>query len=366
MNENDVHKNDYEIINKYLNFDFVYFCHGTLSIVPIIKIIEILNKANYTKTIFIAVNNQNIEKLIKVTFNNNNNISIIRLDYKKQNKLTNHINELRHLNKIYKKYFNRNNIAAIFGSPVFVQAEYYLLSRIKKNKKNQLFYIKASKYNYPVYNPTFLNKVYSLFYYFFYGNDLKYTNLFERKNVSIVLDKFFNNISIIYEHINFPNELTVPKKYKVFINYDILFFIDLTPYVNMINYNQWKQLMETIFEHIYIKGIGKQKIGLKNHPRFDKKQDFGEYGTIIPAYIPAEFLNLNNTKIIIAVSSSSLYPLYNENILKISLIKLVEWFNNSEFEQHYNNLNLYKQGTICFPQSIDELFNIIENKLKVS
>lgn len=125
---------------------------------------------------------------------------------------------------------------------------------------------------------------------------------------------------------------------------------------------------KTVCELYHEIGLTYSSLVVKSHPRvkFDTINDPIEASLNnfeqIPEYIPVELVLKNIKKCVISVFSSILpYAVKMSNIKAISLLDLIEW-NDEEYKIKVKSMLIQESNNkIFFPQSIQELYSMIEN-----
>ena len=115
--------------------------------------------------------------------------------------------------------------------------------------------------------------------------------------------------------------------------------------------NRIVDILDKTFPELYV---------VKPHPRLNTLYGDIKTKTILPIYIPAEFIMKHPWKFIIGVESFSLVSAAKQsNATVISLIKLFD-YKNPDTQQKWNTW-LYKEtnGRILFPESLQELHALL-------
>ena len=352
----------FDVFSKYRNKTIYIFCHSFLSLPPTLNLLKIIENS---KEVVIFVTNESVFDFFTKIVLKHHSFSIVRLYPLKKWLFFNSVGRYIHLQKIYKIYCkSKGDINAVFSSNAFVLAEYFLLKHLKKNKTNNIIYIIYSNYKYPVYSQGIFNFIKMLPHKILYGKHIGIGKVGQVKYMSVINPIFFNGVTHISEEVAFPNQNIPVDKYKVKSNFPIIFLTQPFPEKGVVQRKCIISSIYTLEKILKEQGINKSQIGIKYHPR-EVHSDMYNFGTGIPKYIPAEYLDISNCKIVISYYSSAFGGNYGRNVVRISLINFLDWHSTQAKNDSISYLKSNIKYNICFPTNDSELKAIISNSLKV-
>ena len=127
-----------------------------------------------------------------------------------------------------------------------------------------------------------------------------------------------------------------------------------------------RESIDTVFEHILKLPV---EYAFKKHPsKAQKRPDMAHYKLFeqceeIPSYMPVELIYNTIKRNVISLYSASLVTASHLPHLKvISLLELVDWYNESFKKEMKEHLSKSSDGKILFPKNIEELKSILLEK----
>ena len=166
--------------------------------------------------------------------------------------------------------------------------------------------------------------------------------------ISLNLKKFsFKELEFSYS--NDSKVFTIDHKDSILISHQRLF--NRNSDFEQFFYLYFFKIISKYFKNIYV----------KTHPQYNYPKYLDNFKLIkIEKTIPIELINTKNCKFIIGISGASM--LLNTQGLVVSLIKLIYKKNSEDFIYQIEQLNQNKM--ILFPESFEELNNILKKSLK--
>lgn len=260
----------------------------------------------------------------------------------------------------------------LVGLPAKAFDGFYLAKELSKKvvvyyrnpHDRQLNIYKSSKYK-PIFFRSAINRI---FLKTMLGLDLMY---YEYNNNPIlgVDDKFFKKYNIAEYLPGVPSvELdleTIKKTKSKYKEYDNVIIDDRTPLENITKFDSTKKTYEKLFKLPI-------NFAFKKHPHptpITPEDEFSKsyykifkYLEEVPRYIPAELLCNNIKRSVISIHSVTLIAASQLPHLKaISLLELVDWYNES-YKKEFKDYFIKNSGNkILFPSSFEELKEILLN-----
>ena len=275
------------------------------------------------------------------------------------------IRERRHLKGIFDKYF-----AEIEGCQIFFAArafDGYLIYLLKKlSRKNSLVFIRTSRPDIPdmrKYTPTNIWDLAKLIILkLTYGYDTTIGKLDYYKGFLYMPDKFLEKVVD-----RFIDRLDMEEMMKGFDlsqfrifdvgNYSVIYFDQPVPESGHItDRDTYRRELTQIFD-IVSKYFPEKEIALKYSPNRDNDMTMIKAGDILPAFIPAEFLYSEKTKIYLGLFTAALANV--EKGLAVSLLDLVSFDSDTTREQVRGLLMALRRSEILFPKSLTEFERIL-------
>ncbi|GAB4294801.1 MAG: hypothetical protein Kow0068_19620 [Marinilabiliales bacterium] len=287
----------------------------------------------------------NLNQLIYISYSKNFSIKKPFSIYK----------EKKRLKEIYIKYFkNLENNDVYFFSHIYDWVMYSILSKIYN--KNNLYLIDS--YGYTEKTHLLKNSIKEiiilLIYKYITGAFLKfYVISSNNKMIGISL----NSMKVTKTTIPL-NLITVWNKYQYNIkieNNSILFFESSSDNESIVNYKE--KIIEFLNElknnniHIYI----------KPHPRIGYSKFLKEFTSIIPDYIPGEFLPVHKFKGIIGISTVAIAKLSRHYNNVFSLINFFDYKENNKKQYYQEYLLEQSDYKIKIIDKKETLINFIIN-----
>ncbi len=280
------------------------------------------------------------------------------------------IKEKQCLGKIFHQHFAElKGHEVFFFSQGFDGGMFYLLKRLsKKNSLAYMPYYRSPQYMMGEYTPKNLIDLARLVAYkLLYGRGIT-TGKFPRQNphatgFPYISDRFIEKeVERVFgeeERKKLMEDFDL-SRFKVFdaSNYSVIYFDDGLLGSGFkdgdINKETFQKELDRIFQ-ILIKYFPKEKIAHKYHPGYADRIIITT-GDILPAFIPAEFLYNDNTKIYLSLFSLSLANV--ERGLAVSLANLVSL--NDQFRNKLKKFLIkMSKSKILFPKSLDEFEQIL-------
>ena len=180
-------------------------------------------------------------------------------------------------------------------------------------------------------------------------------------NVSGLSQDFLNKFTIKGRDIPSSELIQIQNKYS----YKLL---EDKQYVLLLSSEEDSGIMNVYSsaEDIYlfiIKYLNKDEVCIKAHPRI------GEASFLtpckirqMPSYIPIEYLNLSNCKMVIGINSIALANIASRGIKVVSIMKMMKFFSDEILQSYINYLNVNcKEKHIFYPTTIDELIKLLKS-----
>jgi hypothetical protein len=119
-------------------------------------------------------------------------------------------------------------------------------------------------------------------------------------------------------------------------------------------------------EDIYlfiIKLLNIDEVCIKAHPRIGAASFITPLKIRqMPSYIPIEYLNLSNCKLVIGINSIALANIASRDIKVVSIMKMMNFFSEEILYSYINYLDVNcKEKQIFYPTTIDELMKLLRN-----
>jgi len=329
------------------------------------------------KSLFFAlyIRNQG-NKITVLTYNKDiikycqaENINCIEFQYIRSSVFTTYklISLKRILDKIIKEVaFNTEDAFILLGDQKTYDA-FYLAKEF--SKKGRVYYKIpeniSTKFKKSKFKPFFIRgDPIKLVLKSYYGLDLVYFRSDEKSPCFGVDKTFFNkhNMKEYLPDIDVEEAIleTVKKIKSSYKEVDNL-IIDQGLVISVLKFDTIKNLYEKLFELPI-------KFAFKKHPKITeyKSQNEEKYYNIfkncdeIPKYIPVEFYGNNIKKNVISLYSTSLTTLSQlPHLNAISLLELVDWYDESYKNEWRERLNSTSNGKIHFPKTFEELKEIL-------
>jgi hypothetical protein len=157
-------------------------------------------------------------------------------------------------------------------------------------------------------------------------------------------------------------------RFKVFdaANYSVIYFDDGLVGSNYaggsLDKDTFGREMAQIFG-ILTKYFPEAEIARKYHPGYHSDQSIIATGTVLPDFIPAEFLYNDNTRMYLSICSFSIANV--EKGLAVSIIDLISFPSEELRNQLKENLIRASRSKILFPKTLHEFESIVRNITKI-
>lgn len=228
---------------------------------------------------------------------------------------------------------------------------FYLASKWNKGK---VYYSNLStEFKPSVRNANFSNRIKKRIIENIFGIDLIYR---QRGNQLIfgIGDNFFNSNEILpVENKSIPynyKDIAI-KHHQVKLKTSDYLFIDQGQMKGIIIYSS--------LTNILAKLINSKPISVKEHPKHNSSLEFS-FNYKYPDHIPAEFILQNIKYCIISVYSLTLLAASKfEHLKVISLLELVDWYNEEYKNETKKFLIKESNNKILFPKTESELFELL-------
>lgn len=351
------------LYNPLLN-NFVIFCHSYPTISLVFKILSLIETSYSNHRVIIIVNSSAIWSYLMKIFQDDSNITVDNIgsagiSLKRPYSVTKEI--ITRL-KLVKKYKNISNTNVIFSSKNFIIRDYFVLQVLRRQSNNNFCYIdkfsetdndreKVDKLTLIKSVGLFLNKT-------IYGSNLAY--YCKGKILFMGIDDNYLNEFTHVELKEFDKiDINRHQKYKISVPCKIIYFDDaLYKFSNRIfDQEKLKKLVFELLKRISETGISKEEVGIKFHPNGEKYLHILKYGKEINKFIPAEFLEADNCKLIFTAFSTVLNS-FGKDVVKISIIDLLPWVDKETYKR-YKKYLIEDLQVSFIPQSIDEFTEII-------
>jgi len=260
----------------------------------------------------------------------------------------------------------------LVGLPMKAFDSFYLAKELSKKcvvyhrnpHDRQISIFKSSKYK----SIFFRGEILRIMLKIVFGLDLMYYEYNNNPTLGVD-DKFLKkyNISIYLPGVS-SRELdlnTMKKTKSSYKEYDNVIIDDRTPLENVTKFDSTKKVYEELFSLPI-------DFAFKKHPTSTSVIPGGRLSKSfykifknceeIPRYIPAELLCNNIKKSVISIHSVTLIAASQLPHLKsVSLLELVDWYNESYKKEFKNYLIEKSDNKIIFPNSVKELKEILLN-----
>jgi len=256
------------------------------------------------------------------------------------------------------KYLSQNDIYFFFNA--FGLYESYLLKKLAKN--NSIYYSKDININCWQKHINIRSFIMVLEYYLLF--DVIITPLFTGDRfIPSVSKKFLKQIKARETNINVNTELIDEIQSKNFVldHPNILFLTG-----GVIENKIIRQEDFIYYNDLLIKKISNYKIVLKNHPRYPEKYSLENELSEIPSYVPANMI-ISYFNCVIGYSSAVLFEAANCGKTAISTINYYPTSNQNRKKSYrrYLELNLSENRKIFFPNTVEEIIELINNVVKL-
>lgn len=147
---------------------------------------------------------------------------------------------------------------------------------------------------------------------------------------------------------------------KLHITCDILLLSGSTVHDNLVSEHDYVRVVDK-----FVQIIGKDKVAVKQHPRYEDLHGFEKELVEIPSYIPGNLLT-GSFSIFVGYSSTLLVEAAHEGKIAISLLKMMKPKNENipcNFIKYIEN-RLNGKGVVYYPESMEQLLQIIKNNRK--
>ncbi|MBN2240376.1 MAG: hypothetical protein JW712_11435 [Dehalococcoidales bacterium] len=277
------------------------------------------------------------------------------------------VRERRYLRKLWKDYFSgKQGYNVYFLSRAYSGVKYFVLKKL--SKFNRLIYLQNVKHPLMYQHiPFTLNDHCKLIAYkLMYGTGIRLGGYSGKDSTPWISDKFMSEKVAEFLDKEKSDQLIDGfdfNPYKVFASgdYRVIFFDSPLVEVGYItDETKYKEELASIFDIIY-RYYPEESVAVKYHPGYRGETDIVRVNNILPAYIPAEFLNTDKTEIQIAISSLSLSHI--KDTRNISVANLIT-FNTTDIRKSLiEHLIDYGNNEILFPETLDELDRMFREKL---
>jgi hypothetical protein len=270
--------------------------------------------------------------------------------------------EKKRLNLLFDQYFSKINNSKIFFFSRFEDwITSFFIHKASKNKKVKIFYCN----HYDQVSDLFLIKKNFKIKVFVYLVILKYITgiWFKAKIRAKIPELNTNNYS--FENFDIKLKKKIFEKYSYEIdNYladkkKILFF--LSPCDSSIfNIDSYQDILFKVLKTLKKYDFS---IFLKGHPRIGLPSDLDlENYSVIPTYVPGEFINLSSFDLILGIDTNALvHPAISEIKPTFSLMKIFPAGQISLHNTGIKFLNQQSKGKIKYITSLDHLIKICLN-----
>lgn len=278
------------------------------------------------------------------------------------------VRERQYLKAIFNKCFAELRGAEIFFfSRCYNPSTFYLLKRLSKT--NRLVYMPE-----PSYDVLSIDKaapaniteaLYLLRCKMVYGWDILLGKHPLGQKITRMPDKFFSGrVARVINREERDSMLQNfdESKFKVFDsgNYSVMYFHD--DLEGFIKYNYiadaaaYERRLTEIF-NIIGKYFPTNEVAVKYHPGSGESKMTMPLGTVLPDFIPAEFLYNEKIKMYLGISSMALSNIGKG--LAVSLIDLLSFKNDTIRERLKEYLIEWSRSEVLFPKSLDEFEEIL-------
>lgn len=338
----------------------VIFFQGYPSAQVVVPLLKDLNRREIDVELIVSSNDlyKFSEEYLKNYFKHIINIS--KPQSKSKSRLENYFNLALEKIKLYnykRQIHYCTNANVLFFSRDFALREYCLLNYLKKQQSNSIYYFQLGKLGFVTLEVSLKSKILIFILRLIYGKDLSMVNRSNSISTRIKSD-FFKGVKYCKA---VPDDLKAcygitPSFITISENIKVMYFDQSWSTVGYLNRNKID-----ILEIINNKLKYKYMLGIKYHPG-NENYDLSRYGQIIPSYIPAEFISVNNCKAVVSFASWTLSKAYIKNIPGISLLYLLN-INDKVLESDYRNKMEIINKDLYFPKSLDEFSEILDNIL---
>ena len=336
------------------------FFHSYLDIPLILKLAE-ENYDNDSQTVFIVTKIQLVELVNKI-FKDDKSKKVLFLNVPIRSGLVlKQIEEVRYLNKVLRSELTEGNADVYFFSMYYTHIEYYVLEKLKTISGNKIHYCYDPKMKFSIDSETLKSRFQSLVFKLFFGKNIS-IKASGTQLVSVIEKAFFDDVEMISKE-EIDRRVSAESRYFIDYDFQIAFFFSCLDNYEFINVDGVLSLVQKIKQYLVEKDIANKDVGIKYHPFHKRKLFENELENEIPAYIPAQLVRLDSAKIIFSIFSASMFSEIYNDIVKISLIDLVEWNNQEMYQKMKAYLVDNCQENIYFPRAFDELEDILEEKV---
>lgn len=259
-------------------------------------------------------------------------------------------------NNLFKKY---KNTTVYYFSKYEDIVTAYLIEKLKKS--NKVFYVdhydsiasnEMKTINWSVKN-TLEKCIYQMItnarYRIMVVNDIRYLEYINDQNIEAKL-KPDKDITYIYEKYKYNfNSTNIPSTILLLSDPELS---------NIFDNDKYREYVQELIQ--FLKKT-KLKIYLKPHPRIKCPEYIvSKVDGIIPGFVPAEFLDTRNVKLIIGEISTALsHFARNTSITTISLLNVIPLKNHENLKHFSNYLIKLSDNKIIFAENLNSLKSII-------
>lgn len=333
--------------------EVIFFCSAYNDISFILAEIEY---KNYQKSLVYVNNNIGVFEFLKTL-----NVEGMELEFL-ESKLKNNFNPIHWLNefvnlnfRLHYKFKKIKNKSVYFYATFYDTISMYAAGRLKRNNKLYLGFLPEAD-EFTEIGRRIYDKVISILYqvpiHTFKSVGIK---------VSGLSQNFSNNFILKGREISSSELIQIQSKYAYNIQEDIPFILLLSSeedngIANV--YSSAKEIYLYIVNHCKL-----EELCIKAHPRIGTASFLLPFKIKeMPNYIPIEYLNLSNCKMVVGINSIALANIASRGVKVVSIMNLISFYSQEIKSSYikYLEVNSYN-NSIIYPCTMDELQSILKN-----